>query len=137
MRRVAPKQKMYQQKTRNTLHTKELPHRKTPYSPWTYTTAKHPLTVDLAHRGTPHSPWTCPTAEYATHRPQNTLITVDLPIAEHPTYLGPAQRGTPYSNRSKKTFKWSRFPVYYKGTFGGLKFIAKQFYREQYLTKKN
>ena len=41
------------------------------------------LTVDLPHRGTPYSPWTCLTAEHPTHcgpAPlRNTLLTTDLP----------------------------------------------------------
>ena len=51
----------------NTLLTMDLPHRRTPYSPWTLPTWNTLLTVDLPHRGTPYSPWTCPT--------WNTLLT--------------------------------------------------------------
>ena len=103
---------------RNTLLTEDLPHRRTPYSPWTCPTADHPthrgpappqntlLIVDLPHRGIPNSPWTLPTAEHPTHcgpAPQwKTLLTKDLPhrgtpyspwtwpTAKHPTHLGPA-----------------------------------------------
>ena len=57
---------------RNTLLTMDLPHRRTPYSPWIFPTAEHPthrgpasprntlLTMDMPHRGTPYLPWTCP-----------------------------------------------------------------------------
>ena len=80
---VAPMPKMQQKTTPgNTLIIKNLPHCKTPYSPWTCPTAKHPT-----HRGPASLENTllttaCPTAEHPTHcwpaPPQNTLLTLDL-----------------------------------------------------------
>ena len=97
-----------------------MPHRRTPYSPWTCHTAEHTthhgpaprpnilLTVDLPHRGSPYLLRTCSTAEHPTHcgpaspHPNhflpfslwNTLFTLDLPHC-----------GTSYSPRTFPTAK--------------------------------
>ena len=58
----------------------------------------NPLNVNLPNRRTPYSPWTFTIAEHPNHcgpaPPRNTLLTVERPIAEHPTNHGP----TPWWN---------------------------------------